>query len=118
MARHNEIGKLGEEVAAQYLMKKGYEIIERNWRNIHKEIDIIAKKGNELVVVEVKTRQSDEYGDPDLAVTRQKQSRLISAANAYIFQKRLDVSTRFDIISIVFQEEIPIINHIEDAFLP
>ena len=118
MANHNELGKLGEEVAAQFLVRKGYEIVERNWRNIHKEIDIIAKKGKELVIVEVKTRQSDEYGDPDLAVTRQKQSRLISAANAYIFQNRLDVSTRFDIISIVFHETGPVINHIEDAFLP
>jgi putative endonuclease len=118
MANHNELGKLGETVAAQYLIRKGYEIVERNWRNTHKEIDIIAKKGKELVIVEVKTRQSDEYGDPDLAVTRQKQARLISAANAYIFQNRLDVSTRFDVISIVFHDDNPVINHIEDAFLP
>ena len=118
MAKHNEVGKLGEEVAAQYLMRKGYDIVERNWRNIHKEIDIIAKKGKELVIVEVKARQSDEYGDPDMAVTRQKQSRLISAANAYIFQNNLDINTRFDIISIVFKDERPVIDHIQDAFLP
>ena len=118
MAKHNEVGKLGEEVAAQYLMRKGYDIVERNWRNIHTEIDIIAKKGKELVIVEVKARQSDEYGDPDMAVTRQKQSRLISAANAYIFQNGLDVSTRFDIISIIFRDGEPVVNHIEDAFLP
>lgn len=118
MAKHNELGKLGEEIALHYLIGKGYEIVERNWHNIHKEIDIIAKKGKELVVVEVKTRQSDEYGEPDAAVTRQKQSRLISAANAYLFEKKLDLGTRFDIISIVFQDEDPIINHIEDAFLP
>ena len=118
MAKHNELGKKGEDIAAQYLSEKGYEILERNWRNRHKEIDIIAKDGNELVIVEVKTRQSDEYGEPDAAVTRQKQSRLISAANAYLFEKKLDLGTRFDIISIVFQDEDPIINHIEDAFLP
>ena len=118
MAKHNELGKQGEDIAVQYLTDKGYELLERNWRNIHKEIDIIAKKGEELVVVEVKTRQSDEYGEPDMAVTRQKQSRLISAANAYIFQNRLDFSTRFDIISIIFKDGESVVNHIEDAFLP
>jgi putative endonuclease len=118
MAKHNELGKRGEELATQYLTEKGYEILERNWRNIHKEIDIIAKDGECLVIVEVKTRQTDEYGDPDIAVTRQKQWRLISAANAYVFQNKLDIDTRFDIISIVFHDDEPIIEHIEDAFLP
>ena len=84
MAKHNELGKKGEEIAAQYLSEKGYEILERNWRNRHKEIDIIAKDGNELVIVEVKTRQNDEHGEPDLAVTLPKQTRLIYAANAYM----------------------------------
>ena len=118
MAKHNELGKQGEEIAAQYLIEKGYEIVERNWRNKHKEIDIIAKDGKDLVIVEVKTRQTDEYGDPDIAVTRQKQRRLISAANAYLFQNKLDIDTRFDIISIIFKEDKPVIDHIEDAFLP
>ncbi len=118
MAKHNELGKKGEELAAQYLIEKGYEILERNWRNTHKEIDIIAKDGESLVIVEVKTRQSDEHGEPDLAVTRQKQTRLIYAANAYIFRNKLDISTRFDIVSIVFNNGNPIIDHIEDAFLP
>ena len=118
MAEHNDFGKLGEELAVNYLIEKGYEILERNWRNIHKEIDIIAKKDNVLVIVEVKARQSDEYGEPDIAVTRQKQSRLISAANAYLFQNKLDINTRFDIISIIIRDDIVEINHIEDAFLP
>ena len=118
MAKHNDFGKLGEELAVNYLIGKGYEILERNWRNIHKEIDIIAKDGKDLVIVEVKTRQTDEYGDPDVAVTKQKQWRLISAANAYVFQNRLDINTRFDIISIIFKDGEPVIEHIEDAFLP
>ena len=118
MAKHNELGKQGEEIAAQYLIEKGYESVERNWRNSHKEIDIIAKDGVELVIVEVKTRQSDDFGEPDIAVTRQKQSRLIYAANAYLFRHNLDVDTRFDIISIVMKDGNPIIDHIEDAFLP
>ena len=118
MAKHNELGKLGEELATQYLQKKGYEILERNWRNRHKEIDIVAKDGETLVVVEVKTRQDDYHGEPDLAVTRVKQARLISAANAYVFKHNLDCDTRFDIISIVFEGGEPVIDHIEDAFLP
>ena len=118
MAAHNEFGRLGEEIAVRYLTEKGYEILERNWRNIHKEIDIIARDGKFIVIVEVKTRQTDEYGNPDIAVTRQKQQRLISAANSYILRNHLDVETRFDIISIVFKDGEPIINHIEDASLP
>ena len=118
MADHNDIGKLGEEITVQYLTDKGYKILERNWYNIHKELDIIAKDGQDLVIVEVKTRQSDEYGEPDIAVTKRKQRLLIAAANAYIFKNRLDNNTRFDIISIVLNGNNPQIDHIEDAFLP
>lgn len=118
MAKHNDFGKLGEEIAANYLMEKGYEILECNWRNIHKEIDIIARDGKFLVIVEVKTRQTDEYGNPDIAVTRKKQRMLIAAANAYIMRNRLDIETRFDIISIIFSDGEPVIDHVEDAFLP
>lgn len=118
MAEHNDLGKIGEELAVNYLIGKGYEILERNWRNKHKEIDIVAKDGGTLVIVEVKTRQSDGFGEPDMAVTRQKQRCLVYAANAYVFSKRLDLDIRFDIISIVFNQGNPKIDHIEDAFLP
>ena len=118
MAEHIDFGKQGEEIAVNYLIEKGYEILERNWRNRHKEIDIIAKDGKELVIVEVKTRKSNNYGEPDLAVNKQKQRLLIYAANAYIFRNNLDINTRFDIISIVFNNGEPVIDHIEDAFLP
>ena len=118
MAEHNDLGKLGEEIAVNYLIGKGYEILERNWHNVHKEVDIIAKDGGELVIVEVKTRQTNAYGEPDIAVTRQKQRMLIAAANAYLFRNGLDLETRFDIISIVFNNGEPVIDHIEDAFLP
>ena len=118
MAEHIDFGKQGEEIAVNYLIEKGYEILERNWRNRHNEIDIIAKDGKELVIVEVKTRKSNNYGEPDLAVNKQKQRLLIYAANAYIFRNNLDINTRFDIISIVFNNGEPVIDHIEDAFLP
>ena len=118
MAEHNDFGKLGEELAVNYLIGKGYEILERNWHNIHKEVDIIAKDGQFLVFVEVKARRSNEYGEPDLAVTKRKQRMLIAAANAYITRNKLDVETRFDIISIIFKDGESLIDHIEDAFLP
>lgn len=118
MAEHNDFGKLGEDLAVNYLIEKGYEVLERNWRNIHKEIDIIARDGKFLVIVEVKTRQTDEYGNPDTAVTRKKQRLLISAANAYLSRNNMDIETRFDIISIVFRDGKPVIDHIEDAFVP
>ena len=118
MAENIDFGNLGEEIAVNYLVGKGYEILERNWRNVHKEIDIIAKDGKFLVIVEVKTRQTNEYGEPDIAVTRKKQRLIISAANAYIFRNHLDIETRFDIVSIIFKDGEPVIDHIEDAFLP
>jgi putative endonuclease len=118
MAEHNDFGKLGEELAVNYLIGKGYEILERNWHNIHKEVDIIAKDGQFLVFVEVKARRSSEYGEPDLAVTKRKQRMLIAAANAYITRNKLDVEARFDIVSIIFKDGESVIDHIEDAFLP
>lgn len=118
MAEHNDFGKQGEEIAVKFLIDKGYEILERNWRNRHNEIDIIAKDGEELVIVEVKTRQSNGIMNPEQAVNRQKQRLLIYAANAYIYRNELDMDTRFDIISIFFKDGKLVIDHIEDAFLP
>lgn len=118
MANNVSFGKLGEELAAQFLIDKGYTILDRNWRNKHKEVDIVALDGKMLVVVEVKTRKSDEFGLPELAVNSRKQSLLISAANAYLFSHSYDYEVRFDIISIYFKDGNPVIDHIEDAFLP
>ena len=114
----HELGKLGEELAAEYIVKKGYQILERNWRSGHKEIDIIALQDDVLVVVEVKTRKTDDYGEPEIAVGRDKQRMLIRAADAYVRFKNLDVDVRFDIISIVITDNEPEIEHIEDAFIP
>lgn len=117
---HNiKLGKLGEDFATDYLVSKGYTIFERNWRNHHKEIDIIAFDGKMLVIVEVKTRQTDDFGTPDLAVDRRKQRLLIAATNAYIFSHNIDYETRFDIITVIVKEgQEPSIEHLEDAFYP
>lgn len=119
MAEHITLGKQGEEIALQYLKDKGYAILERNWRNCHKEIDIVAKDGDTLVVVEVKTRHRNSFGEPYEAVTQAKEKLLVSAANYYIHKFNMDCDTRFDIVSIILpQKGEPIIEHIEDAFGP
>ncbi|MFI5222508.1 MAG: YraN family protein [Bacteroidia bacterium] len=118
MAEHNETGLNGEELAATYLVQKGYDILEKNWRFQHAEIDIIAKNEDTLVIAEVKTRTSNYFGEPEEFVTRQKQKLLIKAANAYIEKNNLELETRFDIVSVILKKENPKIFHIEDAFHP
>ena len=118
MADHNEFGKKGEDIAVEYLQKKGYKILERNWVSGKNEIDIIAREGKYTIVVEVKTRHSNYAGEPETAVTKDKQKSLIRAANAYVRKMNLDDEVRFDIISILVVKGKEQINHIEDAFYP
>lgn len=118
MAEHNELGVLGENIAIKYLASNGYDIKEKNWRDRHKEIDIIAQKNNTLVIVEVKARQGNCLIEPYLAVDRKKQSLLISAANTYIEKNNLDIDVQFDILSIIVSGTKHRIDHIKDAFYP
>lgn len=118
MAQHDELGKKGEQLAVKHLRKKGYTIKEVNWRFGKGEIDIIAKKDGMLVFVEVKTRQSDYFGDPEFFVTKKKQKQVIKIANAYIEQKDIDSESRFDVISIILNKKEQRLEHIEDAFYP
>jgi putative endonuclease len=118
MAEHNDLGKRGEEIAAGYLEKKGYRIIEKNWRQWRNEIDVVAMDGKYLVIIEVKTRQSDFFGEPEMAVTRDKQKALIRAANAYVRNKNVQCEVRFDILSVIITKTAERIHHIEDAFYP
>ena len=117
MIEPHELGKIGEDLAAEYLINQGYQILERNWRSGHKEIDIIALKDDILAVVEVKTRTSEDYGDPDLAVGTMKEQMLVWAADSYVRYKNLDVDVRFDIISVILNEREQRLEHIEDAFI-
>ena len=118
MAEHNDLGKKGEELAADFLEKKGYQILERNWRQWRNEIDVIAMDGKYLVIIEVKTRQSNYFMEPETAVTRDKQRALIRAANAYVRYKNINCEVRFDILSILISKTSEQIHHIEDAFYP
>jgi putative endonuclease len=116
MAKHNELGELGEELAVEELEKNGYEIVERNWRYKKAEIDIIARKNEVLAIVEVKTRSSNYFGDPQDFVNTKKIKMLVEAVNEYVVSKDLDVEVRFDIIAIIKNENRLTIEHLEDAF--
>jgi len=118
MAEHNQKGKWGEDQAAEFLAKNGYEILERNYTFERAEIDIIAKKGIFLVIVEVKTRTTDQYGSYEELVTPRQQRQIINAAEGYIQTNDLDLETRFDVISIIIDKRPFEIEHIEEAFYP
>lgn len=118
MAEHIDLGKQGELAAVSYLLNKGYKIIEQNWKFGKNEIDIIAKDGKYIVVVEVKTRNSNYFAEPETNVTRDKQRILVRAANAYVRYKHLNNEVRFDIIAILVSQDGEQINHIVDAFYP
>jgi putative endonuclease len=118
MSKHNELGIKGEILALEFLEKKGFTILEINWRFEKTEVDIIARHNNTLVIAEVKTRTGSTFGDPEESVGIAKQKNLAIAAEEYLEQQNLDMDVRFDIISITFGEAAPEIYHIEDAFFP
>lgn len=118
MAKHNDLGKLGEELAEKHLRQKGYEILRRNWRYSRDELDIIARDGNMLVVVEVKTRTTDYFGEPEMEVKPAKQKSIVRATEGYIFETDYRGDTRFDVIGILLGGGKVVINHIVDAFAP
>ena len=121
MARHNELGKWGEQYAADYLQSIGYDIIERDGRIGHRDIDIIARTGDgtTVVFVEVKTRTSDVVTKPDDAVDIKKIRNIGYAANNYIKTKGIVDEVRFDIISIIGNnKENAQLEHIIEAFNP
>lgn len=116
MAQHNELGKFGEQEAVNYLIQHGYTILERNWFFQKAEVDIIAKKEGILAVVEVKTRSSLYFGNPQDFVNPKKIQLLVKAINNYVNYKQLDVEVRFDIIAIYKSKTATEIEHLEDAF--
>lgn len=118
MAEHNQLGNKGEDIAREYLAGKGYKILDRNWRHGKGEVDLICKKGDFIVIAEVKTRSTDFFGQPEDAVNKKKQKFLIKAADAYVNQKQIMLEVRYDIISIIIKGRSHTIRHIEDAFYP
>ncbi|MCD8181974.1 MAG: YraN family protein [Bacteroides sp.] len=118
MAAHNTLGKAGEDAAAEYLERNGYTIRDRNWRKNHLELDIVATKDGELVVVEVKTRTNTDYIEPQDAVNWQKIRRIVVAADAYIKHFSLDAPVRFDIVTATGNAGFFRIEHLKEAFYP
>lgn len=115
----HEMGKRGEELAHELLLKKGYIVLERNWRRGRAEIDIIARDGEFLVIVEVKSRGSDYFGEPDEGISVYQADLLATAAAAYQEQADLDLEFRFDVINVLFRDEDAVsIDHMEGAFHP
>jgi putative endonuclease len=118
MAEHLETGEAGEQLACQWLLEHGFSIVHRNWRYGRDELDVVAREGRFLVVVEVKTRSSDRWQEPEEAVDQRKQRKVLRAAEALVHSIEEDLELRFDVISVTFAPEGPRILHIPDAFYP
>ncbi|MFY9591594.1 MAG: YraN family protein, partial [Bacteroidales bacterium] len=118
MSKTINLGNKGEDLAAEMLAEKGYVIISANWRDKHKEIDIIAMDDDTLVFVEVKTRSENFWGNPEEFVSRKKQKLLINAAEAYIAETGFTGNSRFDVVSVLYLKSGMEIEHIIEAFYP
>lgn len=116
MAQHNELGKKGEQLAVDFLLENDYDIIERNYRFDKAEVDIIAKKDTVLAIIEVKTRSTADFGNPQDFVKPKQIQRLVKAVDEYVSVNELDVEVRFDIIAIVNLGKQFKIEHLENAF--
>ena len=117
MALHNLLGTKGETIARTYLENKGYEIMDQNWCFGKTEVDLIAYWDQRIIFVEVKTRTSTHYGQPEEFVTPTKQKNLQKAADEYIYLMNFKGEIRFDIIAIVFDRGGNYqLRHVEDAF--
>jgi len=118
MARHNDVGKQGEALAAAYLTKQGYTILHCNWRYKNYELDIIAQKENVLHFVEVKSRSTKTFGLPEDGVTKKKFQRLLQAADEFLFQHPQYRHVQYDILAITTSSENPPAYFlIEDVYL-
>jgi len=118
VAEHNEIGIRGELLAFTHLQNEGYTLLEKNWRFKRDEIDLIVRKEDLIVFVEVKTRTNDYAGEPEAAVTMAKQKKIVRVAHEYLRDREDYEEVRFDIIGIITNSKGEEINHIEDAFYP
>ena len=118
MAKHNELGKAGENAAVAYLEQQGYIIRDRNWRKGHLELDIVAVKDLELIVAEVKTRSNTQFAEPEDAVDLPKIRRTVRAADTYMKLLQIDIPVRFDIITVVGNDGDFKIEHMKEAFYP
>ena len=117
MATHTDFGKLAEDLAADFLSRKGYEIIARNFRWQKAEVDIIAKFEGKIIIVEVKALATDAFKEPHEAVNKKKIRNIVTAADEFLKETEREEEVRFDIVSVLPDEKGKLqITHIEDAF--
>ena len=117
MANHNELGKIGEEIAKKFLEEKGHKILELNWTWANTELDLISMDNNILIFTEVKTRRNAEFAYPESAVGKKKEKLIYEAAAEYMDRVAHESEIRFDIIAITIEPKIKI-EHFPDAFFP
>ena len=118
MVSQREIGAIAEGLAESHLIQLGYQVLEKNWYHGHLELDIVARDGDELVIVEVKSRNGLRYEHPSEAITNAKIKRVVEAADAYIQEKEWTRETRFDVITVIFFGQNFELEHFKDAFYP
>ena len=116
MAEHNDLGKQGEQMAIQHLISKGYQILETNYRYQKTEVDIIAKHNETLAVIEVKTRSTKSFGNPEEFLKPKQIHRIVNAIDHYVQSNELNVEVRFDIIGIIKTDQKTEIQHLENAY--
>ena len=118
MAHHNHTGLLGEKMAAEYLLKKGFSILHQNWRHGHWEVDVIASNNDVLHFIEVKTRRTKKFGFPEEDVTKKKIENLINASEEFLFLNAGWKLLQFDILSINLTKNMPVeFFFIEDVYV-
>lgn len=118
MSEHIDIGKHGEKIAYTFLRKKGYEVLATNFRFEKTEIDIVCKKDKTIVFVEVKTRTTEEHGNPEEAVDAKKQEKIVRTAERFIQVHDMLGDIRFDVVSVITDGKKNKVTHIRDAFFP
>lgn len=116
MAQHNQFGKWGENIACETMISKGYAIEVRNWRVGHYEVDIVARKGNRIIFVEVKARHNADTHPMDV-FDRGKQQRILRSANAYVKIYKIPLDIQFDFILITGDPHSYTVEHIEDVYI-
>ena len=116
MSESNERGILGERMAVEHLISKGYHILTQNFRYLKGEVDILAQKGNCLAAIEVKTRSTLDFGAPEEFLKPAQIQRIIKAVDYFVTSRNLDVEVRFNIIAVVITSQRSELKHIKNAF--
>ena len=116
--KNNETGRRGEDLALEWLQRRGFRLLDRNWRSAHKELDLVMESSGRVHFVEVKTLTPPLLVEPFEKVDARKQSRLISAARSYISRNQVRKEVQFDVVSVVLDGDDPRVEYIPEAFFP